>query len=501
MKAPNAAVVLALLSEGASATSLGRHSPSVTCCNALAKSYGLRDKVFSNDSAVYDARLASYFSANSALAPWCMVLPESASDVSSIVKVLTKNDCPFGMRSGAHSAWVGANSIADGVTVDFGYMNTTTYDDEAKIAKIQPGSTWGHVLSSLDPYGVTAVGGRVSVVGVGGFITGGGYSFYSSREGFACDSVANFEVVLGDGSIINANAKKNSDLFRSLKGGSGNFGFITRVDQYVVESNTMWAARQVYNTTQKNEVFDAYFNFVNNQSEDDASQNMVSYIYNADGFNLIAVLSNIDSNPEAAAFDEYMSIEPIFSVSRVDLVSNLVVESTGPAALGVYTTWLVGMTAHNRRVMDLINQAQIEYVEKMKEAAPDSDFVLHVQVQPVTRSIVDHSIAKGGNVLGLEDIVADGPGIMWLVEFTVDTLETQEQILPLCLEFRDAINRIADENGAQKNWDFLNYANGDQDPISTYGAKNVAFLQSVSAKYDRRQVFQRLRKTGFKLPA
>ncbi|KAH7146916.1 FAD binding domain-containing protein [Dactylonectria estremocensis] len=461
MKAPNAAVVLALLSEGASATSLGRHSPSVTCVS------------------------------NSALAPWCMVLPESASDVSSIVKVLTKNDCPFGMRSGAHSAWAGANSIADGVTVDFGYMNTTTYDDEAKIARIRPGSTWGHVLSSLDPYGVTAVGGRVSVVG---------YSFYSSREGFACDSVANFEVVLGDGSIINANAKKNSDLFRSLKGGSGNFGFITRVDQYVVESNTMWAARQVYNTTQKNELFDAYFNFANNQSEDDASQNMVSYIYNADGFNLVAVLSNIDSSPEAAAFDEYMSIEPILSLSRVDLVSNLVVKSTGPAALGVYTTWLVGMTAHNRRVMDLINQAQIEYVEKMKEAAPDSNFVLHVQFQPVTCSIVDHSIAKGSNVLSLEDIVADGPSIMWLVEFTVDTLETQEQILPLCLEFRDAINHIADENGAQKNWDFLNYANGDQGPISMYGAKNVAFLQSVSAKYDRRQVFQRLRKTDFKLP-
>lgn len=62
------------------------------------------------------------------------------------------------------------------------------------------------------------------------------YSFYSSREGFACDSVANFEVVLGDGSIINANAKKNSDLFRSLKGGSGNFGFITRVDQCKLES-------------------------------------------------------------------------------------------------------------------------------------------------------------------------------------------------------------------------------------------------------------------------
>lgn len=48
-----------------------------------------------------------------------MVLPESTQDVSLIASTLSSNGCPFGMRSGAHSAWQGANGIQDGVTVDF----------------------------------------------------------------------------------------------------------------------------------------------------------------------------------------------------------------------------------------------------------------------------------------------------------------------------------------------------------------------------------------------
>lgn len=54
------------------------------------------------------------------------------------------------------------------------YLNATTYDPETKRASIQPGSDWGHVYTALNDYGVAAVGGRASVVGVGGFTTGGG---------------------------------------------------------------------------------------------------------------------------------------------------------------------------------------------------------------------------------------------------------------------------------------------------------------------------------------
>lgn len=59
-------------------------------------------------------------------------------------------------------------------------MNGTTYDEKAGIAKIQPGARWGSVYESLNPHNVTVVGARTSVVGVGGFVTGAGVSFYLS---------------------------------------------------------------------------------------------------------------------------------------------------------------------------------------------------------------------------------------------------------------------------------------------------------------------------------
>ena len=78
-------------------------------------------------------------------------------------------------------------------------MNATTYNEETQIASVFPGSRWRGVYEALDPYGVTVAGGRAASVGVAGFLTGGGNSFYSARMGFACDQVVNFEVVLASG--------------------------------------------------------------------------------------------------------------------------------------------------------------------------------------------------------------------------------------------------------------------------------------------------------------
>lgn len=78
-------------------------------------------------------------------------------------------------------------------------MNQTEYDEETKTAKIQGGSLWQDVYSTLEKHGVTVPGGRTSSVGVGGFILGGGNNFFSSRVGFACDNIVNYEIVLSNG--------------------------------------------------------------------------------------------------------------------------------------------------------------------------------------------------------------------------------------------------------------------------------------------------------------
>jgi FAD/FMN-containing dehydrogenase len=61
-------------------------------------------------------------------------------------------------------------------------------------------------------------------VGVAGLTLGGGLSFLSAEYGLVCDNVVNYEVVLADASIVNANAFSNTDLYWALKGGGNQFG-------------------------------------------------------------------------------------------------------------------------------------------------------------------------------------------------------------------------------------------------------------------------------------
>eukprot|EP00891_Asterochloris_glomerata_P008307 jgi/Astpho2/8307/Aster-x0352 len=58
--------------------------------------------------------------------------------------------------------------------------------------------------------------------------SGGGFGYVSRAYGLACDTIAEVEVVLADGTVINANANNNSDLlWASQGGGGGSFGIIT----------------------------------------------------------------------------------------------------------------------------------------------------------------------------------------------------------------------------------------------------------------------------------
>lgn len=262
----------------------------------------------------------------------------------------------------------------------------------------------------------------------------------------------------------------------------------------------MWGGFTSYNLTERDAVFNAYINFSEN-SEDEASQNIVALYYDSTGFSLRSILTNINAVEDASAFAEYFAIKNISSTLRTESVAELVPEFTGPTPLGEYANWMVGMTTSSFEVMDFIDRGLNEYASKMQAAAPDSDFNVLIEFQPVTTMMVNHSVSQGGNVLGLEDVIADGPTLMWLIALTVDTPENQEVILPLALEYRDAINEYTTSIGANKNWKYLNYAWVDQDPISGFGAENLALIREVAGRYDPAEVFQRLRHSGFKIPA
>lgn len=173
-------------------------------CEALQLA-GSAHVLFPSDEA-YHKRTSSYWSVSAQLRPNCMVQPLSTEEVSETVKILlTDVACGrehFAIRSGGHTTWAGSNNIDDGVTIDLGLMNGTTLDVKTNIASIQPGSCWNQVYATLDPKGYTVAGGRAGSVGVAGFLTGGGNSFYTAQQGFACDNVKSFEVVLASGLVV-----------------------------------------------------------------------------------------------------------------------------------------------------------------------------------------------------------------------------------------------------------------------------------------------------------
>ncbi|KAF1733462.1 putative FAD-linked oxidoreductase [Beauveria bassiana] len=423
-----------MVAVGASATQ-GRR-----CCNDLAAQDSLRDKVFMPGSTVYDAQLKSYYSANAAQHAWCMVLPASTADVQAIARTINRRQCPFGIRAGGHSTWKGSNGVKNGVTVDLSHMNTTTYDEEKGIASTQPGARWGTVYEALNPHNVSVVGARTSVVGVGGFTTGAGQRTWIFLR--QCCQLGNRP---GQWNRGNANAKEHADLWKAQKGGSGNLGFVTRIDHIAISGNQLWGGFTQYNLDKRDAVFDAYLNFVDKTEDSSPDQTILALLWdNKNGFTLRSILTNANGQANRPAFKEYMSIPNIGSTVTSGPEKDIIPQFTGPTPLGQYFKSLAA-----------IDELHHALVPKLQAAAPNATFSTLILLQPLTPAMVRHAATRGGNVLGLEAVVADGPKLNWLFSITVDTEAHQRALLPIARSFVYTVNKKQRDMGTYEPWIYV----------------------------------------------
>lgn len=87
-----------------------------------------------------------------------------------------------------------ANINSTGVLLSSINLNQLVLSEDQSTVAVGPGNHWVNVYDYLEPYGKIVVGGRMGVVGVPGFLLGGGISFFSYEYGWSSANIASFEV-------------------------------------------------------------------------------------------------------------------------------------------------------------------------------------------------------------------------------------------------------------------------------------------------------------------
>lgn len=306
-------------------------------CLALIAHLGSQKVALSGDT-TYNASLASYFALQeTALHPACIVKPTTAEDVSTAVRVFAASGGHFAIRSGGHGIYAGAANIdGSGVTIDLTDMSSVKLSRNRKTAHIGPGASWGKVYETLDPLGVSVAGGRVAQVGVGGLATGGGISYFSPRYGWTCGTVVNYQVVLADGSIVNANRHENSDLLRALRGGSNNLGIVTRLDLNAFPQGDFWGGVTYYSIDTGEAHLRAFESFNSAENYDEYASLITTFGYSGAqksefvGNNLVYT----KPIPNPPVYSKFLEIPSLGNSQRISNMSDFAKEEGSTVTLG-----------------------------------------------------------------------------------------------------------------------------------------------------------------------
>ncbi|KAI4280384.1 MAG: hypothetical protein L6R38_004507 [Xanthoria sp. 2 TBL-2021] len=471
-------------------------------CMALFKA--LPGKVLLPASNGYSASLKSYFSLQEAeITPYCVVSPANEQDVSTAIKILAAPDSTtkFAIRGGGHTVWKGSANIEDGVTIDMRAINAIEVSENKTVTSVGAGALWRDVYSVLDAMGLATSGGRAAQVGVGGLTTGGGLSFFSARFGFVCDNVLSFDIVLADGTLVSANASSNSDLWVALRGGSNNFGVVTRFHLRTFPQVPFYGGQVFYQIKTAPQQIDAFAKLAGAADFDENASLITSFSYTAQG----GAIQNSLKYPSATLNTKPAVFQPFFDIGsqlgqtmRVSNVTDFTTEQGAFSPDGFRQLYRTTTFKNSRPFLDRVYTLWDTTIPTIK---PIPGIQWALSIQPIPPTITSRSAPLGGNSLGLSP-TDDGPLVNCLLTATWNNTADDELAQTTAVKLFNDIEkeaRFQNKPSLYHPYKYLNYADGGQDVIGGYGTNVRNRLRRVSRKYDPRGVFQRQVTGGFKL--
>jgi FAD/FMN-containing dehydrogenase len=172
--------------------------------------------------------------------PQVIVYCAVQDDVLACLAIARQFNLWVALRSGGHST--AGYSVNDGMVIDLSQLRGVVLDEANALVHVLPGTDFDTFNGAMKGTGWHVPTGACGSVCVAGFVQGGGYGYTSRNFGIQSDCVASFRVALADGSVVNASATENPDLFWAMRGGTGgNFGVLLQVSYRMVRLAQVWA--------------------------------------------------------------------------------------------------------------------------------------------------------------------------------------------------------------------------------------------------------------------
>ena len=338
----------------------------------------------------------------------------------------------------------------------------------------------------------------------------GGLSFFSPRFGLACSNVINYEIVLASNSIINASTTSNPDLWRALKGGSNNFGIVTRFTVRNFPHTKIWSGFLYLPSFQANKVLLAFHEHVNKVESNDrsiacddhAAGPIACFTYLQQlGIQAISVNLIYTKLPESEtewpvcwSSTSFKSLWRFWSTCKVRTLSSATDELNVLNPPGRRQIW--GTTTVKNDLATL-TAAHAIYKDGIASIRPFN--VKGLSWTLVIQPLLPDWVRKGdANPLGLHENTNE-PHVIVIFPVIWDEGRDDEIVKTTIRRAIEQIDAFAEAHGTGHRYKYLNYCGEWQKPFEGYGEENWRFLKEVSRVYDSDGLFQRGCVGGFKL--
>ncbi|UKZ84028.1 hypothetical protein TrVFT333_011844 [Trichoderma virens FT-333] len=339
----------------------------------------------------------------------------------------------------------------------------------------------------MEPYNISTAGGRISGVGVGGFLLGGGIAFASVDKGFGANSVINYEVVLSNDTIVNANEEENEDLFRAMKLPSTNYGIVTRFDMRTYQSSEIWAAVNIYpfTPTLASEIYAQSEKWGHKNT---SKANMVS-IGMMRNKGMSAALT-VQVNENGIAQDLLTLIVPIMHLETVGSAYRVVREVVDTAITATTRT----------RWHTITTKIDTEYFIDIFEKSEDI-MKRHDNRENILWSIVVQHFQKSFINATKESPIFNALGLDIHIRMEWETPDDDAALEEAAYELGTLAEAEARKRGILNDFIYLNYADGKQRVYErSITPDDMNKRIEVKKAYDPAGMFDILWRGGYKLP-